>query len=117
MIKFLADENISKSLTEFLRKGSYDIKDIKEEGLFGISDAEVLKFAEKEGRVILTHDKEFGNILKNPLSFEAIVIIRYSNQSPANVIRRFRLDLEKIKGKLENSVIVLYDKYIDIYGK
>ena len=115
MIKFLADENISKSLTNFLRKEGYDIKDVKEEKLFGIADDKILELAKKEDRIILTHDKEFAGVLNNPLEFKGIVFIRYSNQSPGNVIRKFRLDLERIKNKIKDSVIVLYDKYINIY--
>ena len=115
MIKFLADENVSKTLTNFLRKEGYDIKDIKEERLFGVNDEKILELAKKENRIILTHDKEFAGVLNNPLNFKGIILIRYSNQSPENVIKRFRLDLQKIKSKIENTVIVLYDKYLDIY--
>ncbi len=116
-IKFLADENISRSLTGFLRKEGYDIKDIKEERLYGISDEEVIRLASKEGRIILTHDKEFGGVLNNPLSFDKVVIIRYSSQDPNNIVKRFKSDFRKIKGKLESSVIVLFDKYHTIYEK
>ncbi|OQX19255.1 MAG: hypothetical protein BWK75_05835 [Candidatus Altiarchaeales archaeon A3] len=62
-IKFLADENISKSVVDALRKKGYDIESIKEEKLFGISDREVINKAKKENRIILTHDKHFGNLL------------------------------------------------------
>ncbi len=41
-LKFLADENIAKSLVRALRQNGYDVKDIKEEKLFGISDKEVI---------------------------------------------------------------------------
>ena len=62
-IKFLTDENISKSLVSALRRNGYDVKDIKEERLFGIDDDEVINKAREDGRVILTHDKDFGNLL------------------------------------------------------
>ena len=44
-LKFLTDENISPSLVRTLRNKKYDVKDIKEEKLFGTSDTEILKFA------------------------------------------------------------------------
>ncbi len=115
MFKFLADENVSRSLTNFLRKLGYDIKDIKEERLFGILDEEIIRLAKKEDRIIITHDKEFGNILNNPTKFTKIIIIRYSDQSPDNVIKKFNLDLSKIKNKIEKAIIILYDKYIATY--
>ena len=116
-IKFLADENISRRLVEFLRKEGYDIKDIKEERLYGVPDEEVMRLASKEGRIILTHDREFGGVLNNPLSFSKVVIIRYSNQEPDNVIKHFKVDLVRIKDKLENSVVVLFDKHQIVYEK
>lgn len=45
------------------------------------------------------------------------MFIKYSNQSPSNVVKKFLIDLEKIKNKIGKSVIVLYDKYLDIYEK
>ena len=116
-IKFLADENISRSLIEFLRKEGYDIKDIKEEKLYGISDEEVIRLALRDKRIILTHDREFGGVLNNPINFERVVIIRYSNQNPNNIVKRFKADLVKIRSKLDNSVIVLFDKHHIIYEK
>ena len=114
-ISFLSDENIARGLTEFLRNEGHNVKDIKDEGLFGIPDEEVLSIAKEDNRVILTHDREFGGILNDPLKFKGIIFIRYSNQSPSNVIKKFSLDLDKIKEKIQDSVIVLYDKYSSIY--
>ncbi len=61
-LKFLTDENIFPSLVNALRSKSYNVKDIKEEKLLGISDSEALKLAFKENRVVITHDKDFANI-------------------------------------------------------
>ena len=113
--RFLADENISKRFVDFLRKEGYNVKDVKEKGLFGLEDTEILKLADKDKRIILTHDKDFGGILNNPIKFKRIIFIRYTNQSPDNVIKLFKKDLEKVKNKIEDSVIVLYDRYTEIY--
>lgn len=37
MIKFLSDENIALKLVKSIRKKGFDVKDIKEEKLFGIT--------------------------------------------------------------------------------
>jgi len=41
-LRFLTDENIDKELVEFLRSGGFDVFDIKEEGLFRLSDVAIL---------------------------------------------------------------------------
>jgi len=53
-IRFLADENIATSLVKSLRKNGFDVKDIKEEKLYGIADKEALEIAKKEDRAALS---------------------------------------------------------------
>ncbi len=114
-IKFLTDENISKSLVRALRKSGYDIKDIKEEKLFGISDIEVINTAKEENRVILTHDKHFGNLVNYPLqSHCGVVLIRYRDQSPEYVIPRLIVLLDKLKNKLNGSLILITGDLVKI---
>ena len=116
MIKFLADENIAPSLVLALRAKGYDIKDIKEERLFGLSDEGVVKLARQQSRIILTCDKDFGNLMKFPLQVhKGVVLLRFSNLAPLNLIKRFIPLLEtKLKDKLTGSLVIIKDNYIDI---
>lgn len=58
-MRFLSDENLPRSILKFLRKKNFDVKDLQEEGLRGISDDEVCKLARKGKRIVLTYDKDF----------------------------------------------------------
>lgn len=117
-LKFLTDENIAKSLVKALREKGYDVKDIKEENLFGISDREVIKKAKEDDRVILTHDKDFGNLLNYPLqSHSGVVLIKYRNQSPSYVIARFIPLLDTIKNKVRGSLIIVTEDLVKIYKR
>jgi predicted nuclease of predicted toxin-antitoxin system len=64
MLKFLTDENIYPSTIELLRSYSLDVIDIKELGLAGISDREIMDFAKKEGRIVISLDLHFANIFR-----------------------------------------------------
>ena len=89
-VKFLCDENISSSLAKSLRKKGYDVKDIKEEKLFGTPDSEIIKIAFKENRIILSHDKDFANLVSYKKSkHKGVILIRFRNQSPDFVVARF----------------------------
>lgn len=115
--RFLADENISKSLVKALRDKSHDVKDIKEEKLFGTPDKEIVKAAKAEDRIILTHDKDFNNMLDFPLqSHNGIILIRYNDLFPDNVIRQFvpLLDTE-IKNKLKKHLVIITDHFIKTF--
>lgn len=58
----LADENIHPDVISYLRQQEYDIRSIVQEGLFGQSDRAVLHMAYADGRVVLTHDSDFGTL-------------------------------------------------------
>lgn len=60
-MKLLADENIPYSVVSKLADGGYDILWIRTESP-GISDIDVMKFACVEKRIILTYDKDFGEL-------------------------------------------------------
>lgn len=116
VLRFLADENISSSLVRVLRKNDYDVKDIKEEKLFGIEDKEVLELAFKENRTVITHDKDFANLLNySPIKHKGVILLRFSNQSPKNVIGRFIPILKKTNiNKITNSLVIVGDNYVKI---
>lgn len=87
MFKFLADENIASRVIETLREEKFDISSVYEEKLSGASDEKILRFAKKQKRIILTHDKDFGGLIYQPFLFHSgVVLLRLRNQSPHNVI-------------------------------
>jgi predicted nuclease of predicted toxin-antitoxin system len=57
--KFLVDESLGHMVTEVLRELGYNTKDVFEVGLKGRSDEDVLAWAFREDRVLLTHDADF----------------------------------------------------------
>ena len=58
MVRFLADENFNNAILRGLlrRKPDIDIVRVQDVGLSGASDPEILAWAAREGRLVLTHD-------------------------------------------------------------
>ena len=58
MLRFAADENFNNDIVRGLRrrKPELDIVRVQEAGLSGAVDPDVLEWAAREGRVLLTHD-------------------------------------------------------------
>ncbi len=58
MLKFLADEDFNNRIVRGLRRRllTLDVVRVQEIGLTGIHDPEVLEWAAREGRLVLTHD-------------------------------------------------------------
>lgn len=59
---WLIDENIHPEVVSYLRSVGLDVLDVKEQGWRGRPDEELLDTAHRLGRVILTHDGDFGTL-------------------------------------------------------
>lgn len=74
---FLTDENIHAAVVEYLRKRGINVFDVKENGLRGSTDADLLQLAYTQQRVVLTHDSDFGKlVIPNQKPFFAIVYLK-----------------------------------------
>ena len=60
--RLLADENIAASLVRALREDGIDVSYVAELAS-GITDDEVLDLAKSEARLLLTEDKDFGELV------------------------------------------------------
>ncbi|TSC85379.1 MAG: hypothetical protein G01um101416_886 [Microgenomates group bacterium Gr01-1014_16] len=60
MPKFLLDANLSPETAEYLRTLGFDTKSVQERGLGNLNDEEVAEMAKREGRVLVTFDRDFS---------------------------------------------------------
>jgi predicted nuclease of predicted toxin-antitoxin system len=89
-MKFIADENIPLLTVKKLREIGYDVLYISEISP-GLSDSEILKIGDKENRIVITFDKDFGELIfKEKISFKAGIIflrfVPFSPSEPASII-------------------------------
>ena len=61
-MRFLANENVPRSAVEALRADGHDVSWIRTDAL-GLTDEAVLARARADGRVLLTFDKDFGELV------------------------------------------------------
>ncbi|MDP3724996.1 MAG: DUF5615 family PIN-like protein [Nanoarchaeota archaeon] len=84
---FLLDENIGYVVLEFLRREGYDAKSILE-GIRSISDDEVLEGALMEKRILVTLDKDFGELVyRYSKKHAGVIFLRLKKESPENIIK------------------------------
>jgi predicted nuclease of predicted toxin-antitoxin system len=86
---FIADENVPRPVLDRLRADGFDVALIAGE-LSGISDREVLRTAEAEGRYLLTADRDFGElVIRHRLGVRGVIVFqleRLSNRARAGRI-------------------------------
>lgn len=87
-MRILANENFPGEAVTALRERGHDVAWVRT-GAPGSSDREVLEQAQAEGRVVITFDKDFGEMAFRwglPAS-SGIILFRISTSSPAHVAR------------------------------
>ena len=81
-VKFLADENIDKPIVERLREDGHTLCYVMEMQP-GISDDEVLHLANQQEAILLTADKDFGELIFRQGQITAgVVLVRLAGLSP-----------------------------------
>lgn len=80
--RFLADENFPASIAARLRNTGHDVKHVADE-YAGIPDTKLLRIAVEEDRIILTFDRDFGELifLRRVRGVRGIVLFRFGKQS------------------------------------
>ncbi len=106
-MKFLADMGISPRSVEYLRGKGYDAVHLSEEGLERLADSEVLAKGRAEGRVVLTHDLDFGELMAaSGADLPSVVIFRLRDMRPERVNRYLEEIIEGYGELLERGVIM-----------
>lgn len=85
-MRFLADENFPASAVAVLRASGHDVVWIGTSAP-GSSDREVLRQASQDGRILLTFDKDFGELAKAsslPVTC-GVVLLRIRLASPGQI--------------------------------
>ena len=113
MTRLLADENISHKTIKIIKQLGIDITSVRETTP-GATDREVVKIANREKRVIITFDKDFGEIIvRNGLKAPGLILLRIKNKTPEEAAKRI-LDVVKRGIPLEGRIVVIQEKRIRI---
>lgn len=87
MIKLLLDANLSPQTREYLIETFlFDVIDLITENKSGLSDEEIVSFAKKERRTIITFDLDFGEIYHFKEKGKiGVIVLRLEDQTVESV--------------------------------
>ena len=102
-VRWLANENFPAPSVAVLRASGHDVLFIAE-SYSGIDDTEVLALARKEGRWLVTFDRDYGELLfaRNNAPPPAVILLRvtsYRPEEPAAWLEQMLCDQDKLLGK------------------
>jgi len=80
-MRLFADENMARAIVTWLRERGHDVL-YASEIQAGAADSDWLSRAEAEGRLILTSDKDFGDLIfRDRLTSHGVVLLRLGDMT------------------------------------
>jgi predicted nuclease of predicted toxin-antitoxin system len=105
-MQFIADENIPRETVDLLKKNGVDIVSVIDIAP-GLSDEEILDLANKKGRITITFDRDFGQLIfKQKRKTKGLILLRLIPESPQQIAKRIQQALAT-KIKMEDSVVIV----------
>jgi hypothetical protein len=74
-LKFKLDENIGRRGVAFLSAAGHDVRTVHEQRLGGAGDEAIFEVCASEGRILVTLDHDFGQVLRFPPNRSAGIVI------------------------------------------
>ena len=108
MIAVLADENIPREAIKLLREAGFDVRSAAED-MPGAADATILDLSRSEKRLLLTFDRDFGELIfrRKHSPPPAVVYMRFVPATPAEPAFVLRSLLQHGDIKLEGHFTVV----------
>lgn len=103
-MKFLLDENVSQTTARTLREAGFSVIHVINVGFDQSPDEKILAFARRKKYIVITHDKDFGNLIRlYTQKHQGVILLRFRNQKPNNVsvhLLRFLKTQKNLSSKL-----------------
>ncbi|TRX40770.1 DUF5615 family PIN-like protein [Flavobacterium restrictum] len=113
-MRFLVDECVGTTVATFLKSKNHTVFSVFEESR-GASDDELLAKSYAENYILITSDKDFGEmIFKNKKLHKGIILIRFApNNFKQKIVVLTKL-LSNYPDKLENNFVVVTNENVRI---
>ena len=107
-MRFLLDENTEFRIARFLQAEGHDVTAIAHDYPHALADTEVLRIAEIEQRILITNDRDFGELIfMNRLPHAGVIYLRLRLSTTADdKITRLREVLGKHSKELDQFLVV-----------
>jgi predicted nuclease of predicted toxin-antitoxin system len=104
--KFLVDVNVGKKVEKWLLENKYDLKAVRDIDPRMI-DRDILKIAVSENRMVITMDKDFGELVYNSGMFHSgVLILRIEDANADEKVKTLEKILIEHQDKLLNNFCV-----------
>ncbi len=107
-MKFLLDQDVYALTERFLREQGYDVATASELGLSRAQDLDLLKTAGERGRIFVTRDRDYGNLVFVHHAGRGVIYMRILPSSMKEVHAELKKVLEAYsEDELAKSFVVV----------
>ena len=113
-IRFLADENCDFTVVRALRADGYDVLAVSEVTTRSV-DRELIEQAQREQRILLTEDKDFGwLVFASAMTSAGVILIRFPGNARGKLSDAVRKLVRERGEQLPSAFVVLQPGHIRI---
>jgi predicted nuclease of predicted toxin-antitoxin system len=108
-VKFLVDNQLPTVLAQYLRKCGFDCQHVLEVGLGDALDSDICRYAELQGRIIISKDEDFFYFAKQREAKIKVIWVRLGNCRTPALLAAFERSWPSIESCLKTG-----DRIIEI---
>jgi len=106
-MKFLLDESAEFRLAAFLQQHGHYVKAIAHDYPSGLPDRQVLAIAKNEQRILITNDRDFGELIfRQRMPHAGVILFRLRDQSLATKMTWLSHILNQYSDRLDRFLVV-----------
>jgi predicted nuclease of predicted toxin-antitoxin system len=115
-MRFLVDESAGAAVAEYLRSQGHDVLAVAET-MPQAEDAAILATAAAEARIVVTNDKDFGELVfRCGQAHAEVILLRLQVESAANRVRVVEAVLNQCARQLVGNLVVATETHIRIHA-
>ncbi len=115
-MRFVVDENMGPSVALWLATMGHNVVSVYSESR-GISDDDIIQRSYEEDRILITCDKDFGDLVfRERRPHRGVVLLRLEDERPAIIVRVLTRLLDEYADRLGGRFVVVTEDRVRFAG-
>jgi predicted nuclease of predicted toxin-antitoxin system len=107
-VRFLIDECLPAALAAELRDAGHDCVHVYEIGLGGQPDEQIMALADRDQRILVSADTDFGQLLASaPVVAPSLILLRRADKRPGSLAAVLLANLGQVEDDLAAGALVV----------